>query len=153
MLSNPVLLMTVGLPRSGKSTWARKTGFPVVNPDSIRMALHGQAFYGPAEAFVWATAHLMVASLFRAGHAVVVLDATNVSCRRRDDWRSKEWNCGYVVFKASMELCIERARRNNQPDLIPIIERMHRNLEWPVETEVGITNGPSGLLHYVPAAR
>lgn len=150
---NPVLLLTVGLPRSGKSTWSMKTGYPVVNPDSIRLALHGQAFYAPAEAFVWATAHLMVAALFRAGHRVVVLDATNITKRRRDDWRSKDWNCGYVCFPTSKEDCIYRAVMNEQRELVPIIERMAKSLEWPVETEVTMTtNSPGcGLLHYIPA--
>jgi predicted kinase len=71
------LIMTVGLPRSGKSTWAIAQGHPVVCPDAIRLALHGQPFIATAEPVVWATAKLMVASLFEAGHGVVILDATN----------------------------------------------------------------------------
>lgn len=148
---NPVLLLTVGLPRSGKSTWSMKTGYPVVNPDSIRLALHGQAFYAPAEAFVWATAHLMVAALFRAGHKVVVLDATNISRRRRQEWRSADWSCGYVCFMTEKDECIRRAYANNQPELVPIIERMARDLEWPIEEGHATTDGPSGLLHYISA--
>ena len=35
------LIVMVGLPRSGKTTWARKQGYPIVNPDSIRLAFHG----------------------------------------------------------------------------------------------------------------
>lgn len=38
------LILTIGLPRSGKSTWAKQQGCPVVNPDSIRLALHGKAY-------------------------------------------------------------------------------------------------------------
>ncbi len=30
------LILTVGLPRSGKTTWALEQGWPIVNPDSIR---------------------------------------------------------------------------------------------------------------------
>jgi len=36
-----ILILTVGLPRSGKSTWAAKKGFPIVSPDAIRLAMHG----------------------------------------------------------------------------------------------------------------
>ena len=135
---NPILLLTVGLPRSGKSTWARMTDYPIVNPDSIRLSLHGQAFFGPAEPMVWAIAHVMVEALFKAGHRTVVLDAANVTKRRRAEWRSKEWNCDYVCFKTDKETCIERARASEHLDLIPIIERMAKNLEWPEEdTPVG----------------
>ena len=88
------LILTVGLPRSGKSSWARCQGYPVVNPDSIRLRLHGQVFAPQAEPFVWAVAHLMVESLFEAGHSTVILDATNISRRRRRGWRtnSARWS-------------------------------------------------------------
>jgi predicted kinase len=49
-----ILILTVGLPRSGKSSWSRQQTFPVVNPDSIRLALHGLRFAPEAEPFVWA---------------------------------------------------------------------------------------------------
>lgn len=126
------LISTVGLPRSGKSTWARTQGIPVVNPDSIRLALHGQAFYAPAEPFVWATAHLMVQSLFLAGHNKVILDATNINRRRRDEWRSKDWQNAYVCFETSEFECMTRARNNGQPELVAIIARMAKDLVWPI---------------------
>ena len=40
--------------RSGKTTWARQQGVPIVNPDAIRPALHGQRFEPRAESVVWA---------------------------------------------------------------------------------------------------
>ncbi|KKK82651.1 hypothetical protein LCGC14_2801230, partial [marine sediment metagenome] len=46
------LILTVGLPRSGKSTWARKQGHPIVNPDSIRLALYGEPFIEEAEPMI-----------------------------------------------------------------------------------------------------
>lgn len=67
------LLVTVGLPRSGKSTWAKQQGAPVVNPDAIRLALHGQAFLQEAEPLVWVMAKYMVEALFLAGHSTVIL--------------------------------------------------------------------------------
>jgi predicted kinase len=33
------LILTVGLPRSGKTTWAKQQGVPMVNRDAIRLAL------------------------------------------------------------------------------------------------------------------
>ena len=80
----PTLTLTVGLPQSGKSTWAMQQGVPVVNPDSIRLAIHGQPFIGDAEPFVWATARTMVNAMFIAGHQHVILDATNTTRKRRD---------------------------------------------------------------------
>lgn len=124
-----VLIATVGLPRSGKSTWAKKQSYPVVNPDSIRLAIHGQRFYGPAEPLVWATAKLMVRSLFLAGHKYVILDATNVERKRRDEWISKEWGLFFKHIDTSTETCLERAVATNDADIQPIIRRMSDQFE------------------------
>lgn len=116
------LYVTVGLPRSGKSTWARQQLVPIVNPDSIRLALHGQRFYPPAEQFVWAMTSLMVRALFTAGHDKVILDATNTTKSRRDKWLSTEWKTCYVLFSIEKEECIQRA--GDDIELIGVIERM-----------------------------
>ena len=93
------LHLLVGLPRSGKSTYAKTTGHPIVNPDSIRFALHGHAFVKQAESFVWAIAHKMVEALFLAGHSDVVLDATNTTAKRRKEWLSDDWSCKYICIR------------------------------------------------------
>lgn len=118
------LVCTVGLPRSGKSTWSSRQGVPVVNPDSIRLALHGQAYIAEMEPYVWAIAKTMAKALFLAGHDIVVVDATNTTTERRKFWRSREWITEFKEFEASKEVCLERAVLTNREDLIPVIERM-----------------------------
>lgn len=125
------LILTVGLPKSGKTTWAIKQGHPVVNPDSIRLALHGQVYVPSMEPYVWAIALTMVESLFLVGHDVVIVDATNISEKRRKAWESDNWVCSYQLFPISASECIFRAERVNRYDLIPVIERMASDLTWP----------------------
>jgi len=134
------LYVTVGLPRSGKSTWARQQNVPTVNPDSIRLALHGQRFYPPAEQFVWAVTSLMVRALFIAGHDKVILDATNTTKSRRDKWSSTEWATCYVLFGTEKEECICRA--GDDEELIRVIERMHAEGERVELTENWILPKP-----------
>lgn len=138
----PILYLTVGLPRSGKSTWARQSGLPVVCPDEIRLALHGQRFVASAEPTVWATAKLMVAALFGAGHYSVVLDACNTTALRRGEWQDERWQIVYQEFPADMAACIERARATGREDIIPTIERMAAQFE-PLPVREG--SGPSPL--------
>ena len=128
------LTMMVGLPRSGKSTTARTLGAPIVNPDAVRLALHGQAFYSNAEPMVWAVCKLMVAALFEAGHDRVVLDATNGTRKRRDEWKDSRWKREYYHCPASAVECKERAYRNRREDLFPVIDRMSSSWE-PVQEE------------------
>lgn len=125
------LILTVGLPRSGKSTWAKRQIFPIVNPDSIRLALHGKPYIQEAEEFVWSIAYLMAKALFLAGHNVVLVDATNTTQKRREEWvkRFPGYNITHKVFNVSTDECIARARKDGREDLIPVIERMAKNIE------------------------
>ena len=107
------VILTVGLPRSGKSTWARKQDCPVVNPDSIRLALHGQPFVNRAEEFVWAIAHIMARALIFSGHERIIIDATNITEKKRDSWRKLFPNCDIILkeFDTPKDVCVARALR------------------------------------------
>lgn len=120
------LICMVGLPRSGKSTWAKQQPWPIVNPDSIRLAMHGQAFAPQAERLVWAAAHLMVGALFLAGHEKVILDATNITRKLRAEWFSRKFRTTFKWISTHREVCIIRARDTNFP--VDVIERMH--FQW-----------------------
>jgi predicted kinase len=127
-----ILVLTVGLPRSGKSTWSRSKGYPIVCPDAIRLALYGSAFVKDAEDMVWTIARYMVRSLFLAGHPIVILDAKNTTRARRESWKSHKWKRRYQVMKTSKEECMQRAKET--VDLLPVIERMAEQFE-PVVME------------------
>ena len=131
------VILLVGLPRSGKSTWARRVGVPIVNPDSVRLALHGQAFIVEAEPMVWSMAQYMLRALLLAGHDHVIVDATNTSVKRREMWisRTGEWETYYRHIDTPLDVCISRAG-DNQP-LIEAIHRMNNSYE-PVTIEEGI---------------
>lgn len=145
--STKVLHMTVGLPRSGKSTWARMQGVPVVNPDSVRFALHGKLWDASREAEVWAHVDLMIRSLFLAGHKQVILDATNVTKDRRDIWVSSQWAIMHHVFETPKEICIARAIEMGRDDLVPVIEKKASEFE-----SVCIHDEDNmGLFHYTKA--
>lgn len=119
------LILLAGLPRSGKTTWAtQNTTAPIVNPDSIRLALHGQRFAPSAEPFVWAIAKTMVRALFLAGHRTVVLDACNTTAKRRLEWESDDWRTDLHVIETSAVECIRRAVLTGDHDIIPVIKRM-----------------------------
>lgn len=132
-----ILICTVGLPRSGKSTWARKLMFPRVNPDSIRRAFTGLRWFGPIEHQVWATARTMVRALFLAGHKIVVLDSTNLSRKARDAFTPSEdvdWKRRFILFDTPTLVCKERAEKT-YPELCEVIDFMQANWE-PIDEEV-----------------
>jgi len=135
VMSDSRLYVTVGLPYSGKSTWARSTGYPIVCPDSIRLSLHGSRFVWQAEPFVWSIAKVMVASLFESGHENVVLDGCFISKKRRAEWNpcngpeAKLVSTVFIPIETSLTTCLERAAGADDAPIVPVIERMSSEFE------------------------
>lgn len=123
------LYITVGLPRSGKSTWADKQGIPIVCPDDIRLASHGRAYIPDFEPFVWAITKVMVKALL-ARHDTVILDATNMTVKRRKQWVDDSWDIVFVRFPVSADECIDRAIKDKRYDLIEVIRGMNETYEF-----------------------
>ena len=141
--------MTVGLPRSGKSTWVRNiskmSGAVVVNPDSIRLALTGQRFSLAAEGMVAAIARIMARALFHAGHQIIIVDATHGTKQRRWEWL-REWKTdpnvqiALVTFKIPLNECLRRCVAGDRGDLLEFIRQMHSIWTWPEGSETeGVT--------------
>ena len=154
--------MTIGLPRSGKSTWAKTQGFPIVNADSIRLALHGQPFVLEAEELVHTIAQLMVRSLFLAGHLTIILDETNINRKSRDKWISGNWTRSYKLFDTSIDICLDRAKETSidakhLEGLSGAIVKMNKEFELPQPEEKFINNKQSistnKALEYADACR
>lgn len=125
------LILTVGLPYSGKSHWAKSQNrWPVVNPDSIRLAATGRRYHQDFEPMVWAMAKIFVRSLFLAGHDTVIVDATNNTEERRELWVDDLWVRTFVVMDIAAATCIARAQKKDDARIIPVIERMAAAQEY-----------------------
>lgn len=155
------LIITVGLPRSGKSTWCQKTRVqlrcPVVSPDAVRLAVTGKRFVALAEPTVWETVRYMVRALFEAGHPCVIVDATNTTKARRKFWldeaRLGKYNgdtaVHFVVFDTDAEECKRRAIADGMDDLVDVIDSMHTGYE-PLdsieEPNMNVNDASAGLM-------
>lgn len=132
------LILTIGLPRSGKSTWAKSTKLPIVNRDSIRLALHGQPYIQDAEEMVTAMETYMVKSLFYAGNDTIIIDATHLKKKYIEKWadfmynffKDWQWQIKYKIFRTPKYICIERAYKNSKDYLVPIIEKMDEEKDF-----------------------
>ncbi len=140
-MEGKTLVCMVGLPYSGKSHKAKQLsfgeGWPVVCPDSIRVALHGRKFIPEAEPYVWAIAKTMIRALFLSGHNAVILDATNTTKKRRDEWISKDWSTHFSYVGTPKDVCIKRATEMGDAHILPIIESMANTMDVEgIEKEV-----------------
>ena len=135
----PTVYIMVGLPRSGKSTYAKryKGLYAIVSADQLRYLVYGQRFWGPGEDTMWAIRKIVLKMLMEQGIDNVI-DETNTTVSRRKPIVDLAREYGYfveaVVIDTPKETCIERARADGDDSLIPIIERMAGQFE-PVQRE------------------
>lgn len=114
------LILTVGLPGSGKSTWAREwvaedpTHRARVNRDDLRTMLRGELVWGDRdlEEQVTAAQRATVRALLEAGISVVV-DDTNLNPARRGALISIGQAAGADVLIHRMDTPIEECIRRD----------------------------------------
>lgn len=151
------LYAMIGVARSGKSTIAEQwknnkidivnyTYYPtnnlllmprvVVCADQIRLALHGERYIEKAEVFVHAIKNIMIISLLNSGHDVLV-DGTHTTESSIKELLRIDVDCEFCIIKTPIDICIERAIKTNQEDLIPIINRMASQIStiYPLRIE------------------
>lgn len=122
------LILTVGLPRSGKTTWANKQSHPIVNRDAIRLALYDQPYIQKMENFVSYFEETMVESLFEAGHDVIIIDATHMKMEYINKWNEK-YKIILKYFYVDPITCIRRAKETRKEYLIDVIGNMWKNTD------------------------
>jgi predicted kinase len=142
--------------RAGKSTycdeWVRQdhnAAYPrvIVCGDDIRKALHGEEYNVLSETVVFAIIHVTVRAFLNRGFDVIVdeTSTSEISIRRLLEI---DENAVAITLDTPKEVCIERALKNNQPYLIPVIERHFNNLE-KIKQEGGLNKFMNRILNEI----
>jgi len=131
------LLATVGLPMSGKTTWAKgmskEEGYPVIDPYLMYKYVFPNKHVTEESMGIFALT--LIGALFLSGHKTIVLDACNIIKETRKRWLSSLWNTEFVLIDQSMDVCMARARADKNDVVIPIIEDMSLRFEMLEESE------------------
>lgn len=137
------LVMTVGIPASGKSCFAereREKGAVVISSDAIREELYGDVNDQKHNAEVFDTMKKRTVAALRNGD-YVVYDATNLNAKRRINFLKelrrevKEFEAFCAVFVTPYDECCKRNkdRERTVPDYV--MERMYKNFQPPFYEE------------------
>jgi predicted kinase len=137
----PTLYMVMGVPGSGKTTWAKKQGLPILSSDAIREELTGSAgdqdTVPPKEIF--RILDERVGEYLKHGEGVIY-DALNIEPDKRRP-RLKYWIEQYkaqiigVLFTTPIEIAKERNKSRERVVRDDIIERFARIFEEnPLDT-------------------
>jgi predicted kinase len=135
----PRIVVLVGLPGSGKSTYVEKIGAPVLSSDTIREQLADDPTDQTIHGRVFRTLRHMLRHRLELGRPVTYIDATNLTPRERRAYiRMGELygaSVDAVFFDVPLAVCLERnhGRTRVVPD--DVVERMAAKLRPPAVEE------------------
>jgi predicted kinase len=108
------IVLLVGLPGSGKSTWIANRGAVALSSDAIRQLLADDATDQSIHARVFATLRYLLRQRLAIGRPVTYIDATHLTRAERKPYAQiAAWygaDLEAVYFDVPAEVCIERNR-------------------------------------------
>lgn len=131
------LYTMVGLPGSGKSTWAgARSDCMVVSTDAIRKELFGDESEQKNGALVFEIAYARLAQAVALRHDVI-FDATNLKRRNRAELFKRFPNVEHIAVYVNTPFLLCKKRNRNRARQVPVsvIRRMSYQLEPPILEE------------------
>lgn len=129
------VVLSIGLPGSGKSSWFKRHNIIPLSSDLVRGLLFDDPTEQRYQDLVFSTLRGMLRARMIAGRPWNYIDATNLSPKERHSWIKMARDFGYeahaVFFDVPTEVCMERnrMRSRNVPD--EIMQRMGAKLRPP----------------------
>ena len=114
----PRVIVLVGLPGSGKSTWAASQALPTLSSDALRVLLSDDATNQAIHSRVFATLRYLLRQRLDLARPVTCIDATNLTPAERRPYiaaaRAHDAVAEAVWFDVPVELCLERNRARHR---------------------------------------
>ncbi len=133
--SKGAVVLSIGLPGSGKSTWFKRHNILPLSSDMVRILLFDDVTEQRYQDLVFSTLRSMLRGRLLARRPWNYVDATNLSPHERRSWVKLAHDFGYeahaVFFDVPPEVCIERNRRRERNVPEDVMKRMAAKLRPP----------------------
>ena len=133
------VVLAIGLPGSGKTTWFGRRGITPLSSDLLRNILFDDVEEQRYQGLVFSTLRSLLRARLIARMPMNYVDATNLSIHERRQWIKMAKSFGYevqaVFFDVPLEVCLERNRQRDRSVSEDVMRKMAEKLKPPVFEE------------------
>jgi predicted kinase len=133
------VVLSIGLPGSGKSAWFKRHNIIPLSSDMLRALLFDDPTEQRFQDLVFSNLRSMLKARLIARRPMNYVDATNLTPHERSNWIKLAHDYGYevqaVFFDVPVEVCLERNQRRERVVPEDIMQRMAAKLRAPTFEE------------------
>jgi predicted kinase len=133
------VVLAIGLPGSGKTTWYKRRGVTPLSSDLLRTLLFDDISEQRYQGLVFSTLRSLLRARLIAKMPWNYVDATNLSPHERKQWIKMAKSFGYevqaVFFDVPLAVCLERNSKRDRQVTDEVMHKMAERLKPPTFKE------------------
>jgi predicted kinase len=134
-----VVVLAIGLPGSGKSSWFKRHNVVPLSSDMVRSLLFDDVREQRFQDLVFSNLRSMLKARLIAKRPTNYVDATNLTPQERQHWiklaKDYQYEVHAVFFDVPLEVCVERHQRRDRVVPEDVMRRMAAKLKPPAFEE------------------
>jgi predicted kinase len=134
-----VVVLAIGLPGSGKSSWFKRHDIVPLSSDMVRSLLFDDVREQRFQDLVFSNLRSMLKARLIAKRPMNYVDATNLTPQERQHWiklaKDYQYEVHAVFFDVPLDVCLERHQRRDRVVPEDVMRRMAAKLKAPAFEE------------------